>query len=135
MSWDAWLTDDRGHCEGDWNYTHNTSGMVYDALDRLGIELPADTRPCSARSPETGEWTQYPDGFGTIRWWEHLNGMSGPDGAAFLHKIIGVLRSDPVTYEAMNPANGWGTYEGLLKVLEDMRDCVPEWPCTWGANG
>jgi hypothetical protein len=33
MSWDAALYDDRGHVEGAWNYTHNTSCMFYDVLN------------------------------------------------------------------------------------------------------
>ena len=31
MSWDAFLIDDRGHVEGDWNYTHNINKMVHEA--------------------------------------------------------------------------------------------------------
>ena len=45
MSWNAYLTDDRGHTEGDWNYTHNCSGMIYAVLDDAGVELAADTTP------------------------------------------------------------------------------------------
>ena len=119
MSWDAWLTDDRGHTEGDWNFTHNTSCMIYAVLkDALG-ELPPDPE-------ESGT---------TVRWWEHLNGMSGPEGAAYLHAIITGLEADPDRFRAMNPENGWGNYDDLVKVLRDMRDRVPEWPTTWSASG
>lgn len=112
MSWDATLTDDSGHTEGDWNFTHNTSAMIYDALNVQSYELP-DGQP----------------------WFHHLDGMTGPDGAAFLHVIITGLRGDPERYRAMNPANGWGNYDDLVRVLCEMRDSVPEWPTTWEAGG
>jgi hypothetical protein len=31
--------------------------------------------------------------------------------------IIRSMRSDPGTYEAMNPKNGWGDYDGALKFM------------------
>lgn len=135
MSWDAWLTDDRGHSEGEWNYTHNTSRMIYAVLDDAGVELAASTRPCSTYDHETQEWVSHPNGHGTITWWDHLNGMSGPAGAAYLDTIVRGLEADPDRFRAMNPENGWGDYEGVLKVLTEMRNAVPEWPTEWGASG
>lgn len=117
MSWDADLIDDRGHIEGEWNYTHNTNRMIAAALADLGDDAPEDhflVGPC---------------------WWDALNGMSGADGAAYLHRIITALSADPDKYQAMNPENGWGSYDGLLGVLREMRDAVPEWPCVWEMNG
>jgi hypothetical protein len=135
MSWDAHLTDDRGHDEGEWNYTHNTSGMIYAALNDAGIELPASTRPCRWLDRETGTWHDAPEGHGTIAWWEHLDGMPGPEGAAFLDQIIQRLQGNPALFRAMNPPNGWGNYDDLLTVLTAMRDRVPEWPTTWRTFG
>jgi hypothetical protein len=37
MSWDISLVDDRGHIEGDWNYTHNCNGMIEDAVGDAGL--------------------------------------------------------------------------------------------------
>ncbi len=108
MSWDAYLTDDRGHEEGHWDYTHNCNAMIRHAMGETATGDP---------------------------WWKHLDGLSGPEGAAFLHKIIRELQSDPMTYEAMNPPNGWGDYDGLLEVLMEMRSAVPEWPTTWSVSG
>jgi hypothetical protein len=133
VSWDASLIDDRGHYEGDWNYTHNTSPMIYAVLEDAGIELPASTRPCSLLVD--GEWVSYPNGYGSISWWEHLDGMSGPEGAAYLDAIIRGLGADRERFVAMNPANGWGDYDNLVKMLSSMRDSVPEWPCRWEASG
>lgn len=101
MSWSAWLTDDRGHAEGHWNFTHNCNGMVHAVLADAGVVLPDSTHACSR--PIDGEWRHFPNGYGTISWWEHLDGMTGPDGAAFLHLIIRGLTVDPARFRAMNP--------------------------------
>lgn len=112
MSWDAWLTDDRGHSDGDWDYTHNCNGMANAVLDDL---LPEEHRDES--------------------WWRHLHGMDGPAGAAFLDQIIRGLEADPDRFRAMNPTNGWGDYDSFVKRLTEMRDAVPEWPTTWSVHG
>lgn len=109
MSWDAELTDDRGHTEGEWNYTHNTNRMINHAF--------ADS-----------SWA------GTS-WWRCLDGMTGSDGAAFLDRIIRSMESDPETFREMNPENGWGDYDSLLVVLREMRAAVPEWPTEWRVSG
>lgn len=121
MSWDAYLYDDRGHCEGDWNYTHNTNRMIAEALKAVDIATPKCDGPLG----------------GVIgpAWWYELDGKSGPDGAAYLDKIIRALESDPGKYRQMNPENGWGDYDSLVKTLSDMRASVPEWPTTWSAHG
>jgi hypothetical protein len=116
MSWDAWLTDDRGHCEGDWNYTHNTNRMANIALDESGFKRPSDDR-------------------GPKSWWRCLNDLQGPDGAALLNHIIRGLQTDPERFRAMNPENGWGDYDTFLKVLIEMRNAVPEWPTVWSTSG
>jgi hypothetical protein len=136
MSWNAYLVDDRGHTEGDWNYTHNCNHMAHIAAEEAGIVFPADTAPCYALPKAAdGRLTYYPDGKGTISWWKHLDGMSGPDGAAYLDQIIRGLEADPERFRAKNPSNGWGDYDTFLKVLTEMRDAVPEWPTEWSVNG
>lgn len=116
MSWDVWLTDDRGHSDGSWNYTHNCNPMI-DAV--LGDRAEG--------TPST--W------WGGRSWWRLLDGMSGPEGAELLDVIISGLEADPARFEAMNPDNGWGSYVSLLAVLREMRAAVPEWPTTWRARG
>lgn len=116
MSWDACLIDDRGHVEGDWNYTHNCNVMANAAMDAAGIErLVVDGRPVS--------------------WWRHIAGMTGPDGASVLHAIIGQFDADPDWFRAMNPENGWGDFDSFRAVLVEMRNRVPEWPTRWGMGG
>jgi len=118
MSWDASLECGCcGHDLIDRNYTHNTSRMIYGALQDAGVVLPN------------------PDGHGTVAWWGHLNGMTGPEGAAYLDAILTHLAKDPGRYRAMNPENGWGNYDDLVTVLTEMRDAVPEHPTAWRASG
>lgn len=109
MSWDAYLNDDRGHEEGSWNFTHNCNGMIRHALHIAG----------------------HPDGI----WWDGFNGLSGPEGAAILNDVIRVLELNPEVYDAMNPENGWGSRETLVKVLTEMKNAVPEWPTVWSISG
>lgn len=122
MSWDASLTDDRGHCEGDWSFTHNTNDMIAAAL-------LAET---GDETPQCGGSLGFAIG---PAWWKRLNGANGEDGKRYLAAIINGLESDPNRYRAMNPANGWGSYDHLLAVLREMRDAVPDWPCVWEASG
>jgi hypothetical protein len=122
MSWDATLVDDRGHTEVDVNYTHNTNGMIAEALRTAGRgETPMCDGPLGqAIGPA---------------WWRTLDGMTGLDGRDFLAAIVAELEREPAKYEAMNPENGWGSYETLLPVLRKMRDAVPDWPTTWKVWG
>jgi hypothetical protein len=107
----------------DWNYTHNTNGMIAAAYKAVSGE---DTGQCSGPlGPVIG-----------AAWWDRLDGASGPDGAAYLTRIITGLEADPERYRAMNPENGWGDYDGLLKVLREMRDAVPaDEASVWEVSG
>lgn len=125
MSWDATLTDDRGHTEGDWNYTHNCNGMIEATL--TDDEVTATGQPFWAALGNTT--------MGRGAWWDLLNGRTGPEGAQLLDRIISGLEADPARFRAMDPPNGWGSYDTLLDVLRDMRARVPEWPTTWTVSG
>lgn len=110
MSWDATLYQEYGPSLCDVNYTHNTSCMIYDVLG-------------DCLEPEES-------------WWQRLDGMDGPTSAKYLDSIIGGLKKNPEKYRAMNPDNGWGDYDGLLRVLEVMRESIPsEARCKWSCYG
>lgn len=47
-------------------------------------------------------------------------GRPAGECAAILRLAIGVMRGDPATYEAMNPENGWGSYDTLLPALDRL---------------
>jgi hypothetical protein len=96
---------------GWWNFTHNTNGMIAAAYEAASGE---QTEQCGGPlGPAIG-----------AAWWHRLNGATGPDGAKYLSQIITGLEADPPRYRAMNPENGWGDYDALLKVLREMRDAV-----------
>ncbi len=138
MSWDATLevtgTTVCPHCGGtvstgryeaeSWSYTHNTNNMIAAAYEAA-----------------SGEQTEQAGGsLGPVigaAWWDRLDGVSGEDGAAYLGQIITGLEADPDRYRAMNPENGWGDYDRLLKVLREMRDAPArhELPTAWRASG
>jgi hypothetical protein len=119
MSWTAYLTDDRGHDEGTWNYTHNCNHMADTVLDATGA---------SCFTSDTGQIV-----FAT--WWKVLDGKTGPEGAALLDEIIRGFAADPDGFRTLNPDNGWGDYDSFLKILIEMRNAVPEWPTVWSVNG
>lgn len=121
MSWDAHFSARAdGHLVsvGDWNYTHNTSGMIYKVLDTVGWERPLR---------ENGH---------PSAWWDLLNGMSGAEGAKYLGVILGGLLEAPALFRQMNPENGWGDYDSLCETLEEMRATSERYPSgEWGADG
>jgi hypothetical protein len=122
MSWDATLYDDRGHVEGDWNYTHNTNAMIAAAYEAVTGE--ATEQASGPLGPAIG-----------AAWWSRLDGADGAGGHAYLSAIVKGLEADPARFRAMNPENGWGSYDGVLGVLREMRDRLPEWPTRWEVSG
>lgn len=139
MSWDAHLVLDgeRGQTAdlGDWNYTHNTNGMIRLVLTACGIEYLTLRRATVGvrRADGTTEWR---DDEPCGNWWDVLNGMDGEAGAAFLERVVKGLRSAPALFRLMNPENGWGDYRGLLDVLTEMRDRSAGWPAArWEVSG
>jgi hypothetical protein len=126
MSWDADLV---GHIDGhpvylaDWNYTHNCNHMIADAMERAGE--PTVEQVKGPLGPAIGP-----------AWWKRLDGMSAKDGAALLDRVLAEFIADPQHYIAMNPENGWGDYQTLLKVLEEMQFASEKYPsAVWRLHG
>jgi hypothetical protein len=42
--------------------------------------------------------------------------------------LVTELRADTEKYCALNPSNGWGTYEGALKFLDELRAAIEAAP-------
>lgn len=42
--------------------------------------------------------------------------------ARVLDAAIGKMTAYPDEYRALNPSNGWGTYEGCVEFLRELRD-------------
>lgn len=55
-----------------------------------------------------------------------LDGVPAVVAALALDRVIDRMASDPVMYREMNPANGWGDYDGflgrLMSLAEHLRD-------------
>lgn len=118
MSWDATLT--YGGMFQDWNYTHNCNGMIGHVVDTL--------RP-GARDAKRAE-----TGYGS--WWDLLHGMNGEEGYKLLSQIVGGLSEAPAFFREMNPDNGWGDYDSLMRVLIEMRDASEAAPAaSWSVWG
>jgi hypothetical protein len=48
------------------------------------------------------------------------DGLPAGDCLPSLKRGIAHMRAEPARYEAMNPPNGWGSYAGLLAVLDQL---------------
>ena len=125
MSWDADLSNvcsTCGHeeCYERWNYTHNCNAMISAIVEEMGYTLER-------------HWLI---GHMGKSWFEILNGLTGAAGSAFLASILSSLYADPERFTSMNPRNGWGSYETLLPVLQDMHDVGMEYPtAVWKVTG
>ncbi len=126
MSWDADLLipgeedEYNPYC---WNYTHNTNGMINQALhtQRAGEKYNVASAVLFGTAPS---------------WWRLLDGMSGDAGHVLLAAIVHELEATPVYYRMQNPDNGWGSYDSLLRVLRQMRDRSAEHPeAQWAVSG
>lgn len=50
------------------------------------------------------------------------------DISPVLRRGIATLKADPDRFKAMNPSNGWGTYDTLLQFAEDYLAACEKWP-------
>lgn len=57
-----------------------------------------------------------------------LNGMKCKNAVPVLNRAIDDLIENKEEYEKLNPKNGWGSYEGLLKSLKSLRIACLENP-------
>lgn len=54
-----------------------------------------------------------------------LKGKAARDCIPDLQRAVADMIADPGRYEAMNPPNGWGSYDGALDYLRRLRDaCI-----------
>jgi hypothetical protein len=50
------------------------------------------------------------------------------EAAGPLAAAVERMETDPDRYQAMNPPNGWGDYDGALEFLRKLRDACVEHP-------
>lgn len=54
-----------------------------------------------------------------------LHGMAAVEAVPLLDAGIASMQADPDGFRELNPANGWGRFEGALGYLEELRaGCV-----------
>lgn len=109
MGWDAWLavvgpTKDHALAGADWNYTYNTEPMIRAALEHVD------------------SWR------GPTNFWAWLGGQTADVGKIGLEALVAELERDPDRYRALNPVNGYGDYDGLVKILREMAAAAGEAP-------
>jgi len=51
-----------------------------------------------------------------------FDGKLAGDCLPILEKAIGEMRANPAKYIAMNPENGWGSYDRLVPALHELAD-------------
>lgn len=52
--------------------------------------------------------------------WNELTGKPLTEVLPVLKTGLGVLHAEPERFKAMNPPNGWGSYDGLCRVLQEV---------------
>lgn len=57
-----------------------------------------------------------------------LNEQNAGNSLPALQRAVADMKADPAKYEAMNPRNGWGNYEGALDYLRNLRDACAVYP-------
>lgn len=59
-----------------------------------------------------------------------FDGRNAGESVPLLDKGIKAMVDGREEYEAMNPPNGWGRYDGALEYLRTLRACCAEHPKT-----
>lgn len=101
------------------NITHNLGTMankagIYEALWRPhrlkeGYNIPENNHEA--------EWK-----------FEDENKTTAKDIIPFLEKGLTDLKARPEYFKTFNPSNGWGTYEGLVRFVENYLNACIEYP-------
>lgn len=52
-----------------------------------------------------------------------LDGMNCKEALPIINNAIQDMLNNAKEYRKLNPSNGWGSYEGLLSTLQEMRTC------------
>ncbi len=115
MSMDIWLEVDTGGDEprrldsdDPGNQTYNVDPMFALALDgdaAAGIQNGHDLL-IARKGPSL----------------KRFEGLPAGDCVAELAAAVARMEATPESYRALNPANGWGSYEGALAYLQRFRD-------------
>ena len=120
MSLDLHLSDE-DECVHETNLTYNYSGMWALAIGQAGKEHDP---PASFINKAPADYVKMVE----------IEGKTGRESLEILHPAVGAMISDMPAYEAMNPANGWGTAKLLLERLQACIKAADTWPdAVWSA--
>lgn len=61
-------------------------------------------------------------------WPYEVDGWDAQDLGIALAKSLEELTRDPKRFRAMNPKNGWGDYDTLVPVLQQIRELCAKYP-------
>ena len=65
---------------------------------------------------------------GLTEWPYSVHGWAASTLGERLSAALDVLRSDPDKYRAMDPENGWGSYDTLVPLLEQVVESCRQYP-------
>lgn len=60
--------------------------------------------------------------------WSDIVGLPASVAGPHWAKVLDALVTDPERFKAMNPPNGWGTYDGAVEVLTALVDACADHP-------
>lgn len=107
----------------EWNelYPEREPATLVAAMDRNQVYSANITHNMTTMAEECGLYDPLwrPDENGLT----HARQLIEPIAAG-----LDLLRSDRARFEEFNPANGWGSYEGLVEFAEDYLSACEQWP-------
>lgn len=93
----------------------------------MSWDLSLHAKPCDhcGRSDESGSWNYTYNTSPMLRAVglviQDLEGQTGAVCAERIADALTKLRAEPARFRRMNPPNGWGDYDGVCRVLEEVR--------------
>jgi hypothetical protein len=109
MSLDLYL--ECHHCKTtleDWNYTYNVSPMWFEAMKSLN-----------------------PDHEGKMI---EIEELTGAKAVLVVEKGLKALKADPEKYRALDPENGWGSYDEFVEHIPKLIEACEKHPdAVWRA--
>lgn len=63
-------------------------------------------------------------GSGPNQW----DGKPASEVSAICSRILDAFAAEPATYRAMNPSNGWGSFDGARKFIATIKDACDKAP-------
>lgn len=98
---------------------------LYMNVDTGGAE-PAYVELAEIGNYTSNVWLMWADALGHSL--ADLAEKNAGESLPAIQRAVADMEANPARYEAMNPPNGWGNYEGALDYLRSLRDACAEHP-------